>query len=149
MHASATKMWSNSCATCTGMFSCSFRTICLMFCILTSSVITNTPLLSINETTEILLLLLCPMECLFVKYNNLAGHMKEQEIPCLLVCLQLTHTPHKLALAEPKRHFKGHHACLKTAMVCLAGQEVSLHEDCPQISNMLRRRINLRKIQHA
>jgi hypothetical protein len=79
------------------------------------------PLLLTNKTAEIHLLWLCPTECLFVKYHDRAGHMKEQKIPCLLVCLELTHTPHRLVLTEPKRHFKGYHACLKTAMVRLAG----------------------------
>jgi len=67
MHTSATRRWSNSCATCTGMLSCSFRAICLMLCILTSSVIANTPLLLTNKTLEIHLLSLCPMKGLFVK----------------------------------------------------------------------------------
>ncbi len=44
IRASATKTWSSSCAPRTGILSFSFRTICLMMCIATSSVITNTPI---------------------------------------------------------------------------------------------------------
>lgn len=71
MHTSATKMQSSSRATCTGVLSCSFRSICLILYILTDSFITNTPLL-VTHKTEIHLLLLCPMKCLIVKYHDLA-----------------------------------------------------------------------------
>jgi hypothetical protein len=73
MHTSATNKWSNSCAPVQGALSRSFRTNCLILCLLTSSIITNTPLLLTQQTTEIHLLLLCPTKCLFVKSNNFAG----------------------------------------------------------------------------
>jgi len=71
-HASATKMRSSSCASSTGMFSWSFRTNCLMLCVLTGSVITNAPLLLAYQTTQTYLYLLCPTKCLVVKYHELA-----------------------------------------------------------------------------
>ena len=73
MHASATKTWSSSCASRAGLLSFAFRTICLVVCIVISTAITNTPLLLINKTTEILLLLLCTTKCLLVKYKTLQG----------------------------------------------------------------------------
>ena len=77
------------------------------------------------------------MECLFVKYHDVAGWMKEQEIPCLLVCLQLTHDSvgkigidqldqassnekRRVKQAEQAKAFPGQRdACRETQQACL------------------------------
>jgi len=59
-HASATKMRSSSRASSTGMFSCSFRTNCLMLCVLTGSVITNAPFLYNTSDNRNLSVLVMP-----------------------------------------------------------------------------------------